>query len=422
MERSPPDTRPDRPSGNDSSGNESSGNESSVNGAPGNEPSGNGAPETSPPAGPDAVLLTGATGFLGGFVCAELLRQTRATVYCLVRGRSLDGAQARLARHLSARRVPGPERVQVVHGDLTKTRLGLAPEQFEMLREAVGAVYHCAASLNYAASYDQLVPANVRGTSEVLRFARHGRPKAFHHVSTVGVFIAGRSCGMLEVSEATFPTEASAGVTGYHRTKVVAEHAVRHAANLGLEATIYRPGMALADSATGLSSEHGAAVLLMKAAIAVRRAPRTVSGMYVGAADHLAKAIVALSLSPSAGGRVFHVARPGLFLTADFLSHARSYGYELQDVSIPDWWSALADGMADPAAFTALALKKVADYVLLPDPLSRIPHVHTEDTSAVLASLGVTAPDLDTDYFEREFRYLIENRILPPPPGRRERL
>ncbi len=34
---------------------------------------------------PSAIFLTGATGFLGAFLLKELLEQTRADIYCLVR-------------------------------------------------------------------------------------------------------------------------------------------------------------------------------------------------------------------------------------------------------------------------------------------------------------------------------------------------
>ena len=43
---------------------------------------------------PTAILLTGATGFLGAFLLSELLRQSRAKIYCLVR--AVDGRSARI--------------------------------------------------------------------------------------------------------------------------------------------------------------------------------------------------------------------------------------------------------------------------------------------------------------------------------------
>ena len=43
---------------------------------------------------PGVILLTGCTGWLGSFVLAELLQQTSATIYCLVRASSpLEGKQ-----------------------------------------------------------------------------------------------------------------------------------------------------------------------------------------------------------------------------------------------------------------------------------------------------------------------------------------
>ena len=48
------------------------------------------------------VLLTGATGFLGGFLLYDLLKETKSDVYCLVRAASADEARARLRNQLDA--------------------------------------------------------------------------------------------------------------------------------------------------------------------------------------------------------------------------------------------------------------------------------------------------------------------------------
>src|SRR5208283_4658785 len=58
-------------------------------------------PELQPPTeSPSRVLLTGATGFLGAYLLRELIEQTRADVYCLVRARSAEDGKKRIAENL----------------------------------------------------------------------------------------------------------------------------------------------------------------------------------------------------------------------------------------------------------------------------------------------------------------------------------
>jgi FlaA1/EpsC-like NDP-sugar epimerase len=49
---------------------------------------------------PTAILLTGATGFLGAHLLDELLRQTTANIYCLVRSSDTQFGQERLKKAL----------------------------------------------------------------------------------------------------------------------------------------------------------------------------------------------------------------------------------------------------------------------------------------------------------------------------------
>src|SRR5512135_3044927 len=75
-----------------------------------------------------AVMLTGASGFLGAQVARRLLACTDYTVYALIRANDAGSA----ARRLSRTWWDWPElaqaignRVQVVVGDVTQPRLGL---------------------------------------------------------------------------------------------------------------------------------------------------------------------------------------------------------------------------------------------------------------------------------------------------------
>src|SRR5262249_49779917 len=135
--------------------------------------------------------LTGATGFFGAFVLADLLAATPARVECLVRAASEREAQTRLlaawSRYFPTRALP-LDRVTAVRGDLAETRFGLAEAAFGELARRVDAIYHAGAAVNCLRPYRALRASNVQGTEEVLRLAASERTKPLHHISSLSVF------------------------------------------------------------------------------------------------------------------------------------------------------------------------------------------------------------------------------------------
>ncbi|NJR39854.1 MAG: AMP-binding protein [Leptolyngbyaceae cyanobacterium CSU_1_4] len=94
---------------------------------------------------PAHVLLTGATGFLGAFLLHELLEQTQATVYCLVRAATVEAAAQRLQHNLSSYFLWQPNRASriiPVLGDLSQPLLGLSAQQFRTLAATLDSIYH----------------------------------------------------------------------------------------------------------------------------------------------------------------------------------------------------------------------------------------------------------------------------------------
>ena len=47
-----------------------------------------------------AVFWTGASGFLGAFILEQLLTQTRAKIYCLMRAESVQEGEAKILKQL----------------------------------------------------------------------------------------------------------------------------------------------------------------------------------------------------------------------------------------------------------------------------------------------------------------------------------
>jgi thioester reductase-like protein len=98
-----------------------------------------------------AILLTGATGYIGAQVTARLLERRSEPVVVLVR----DGSPARLWKALQVH-IPDEQqfrayldgRLRIVPGDLTAKRFGLDPAAHDALAESVDSIIHGAATLN----------------------------------------------------------------------------------------------------------------------------------------------------------------------------------------------------------------------------------------------------------------------------------
>jgi nonribosomal peptide synthetase protein BlmIV len=186
------------------------------------------------------VLLTGATGFFGGYLLGELLRRVPGTIHCLVRGDDPRAARDRLMAALGACgrwRADAADRVDVVLGDLGEPDLGLGPDGFARLAATVDSIYHNGARVELLLPYEELARANVGGTRELIRLAATVRSKPLHFISTAG--------------------RPNAGVGhGYAVSKWHAEGLVWQARTAGLPAAIYRLPRLAADSRTGYANER----------------------------------------------------------------------------------------------------------------------------------------------------------------------
>ncbi len=112
--------------------------------------------------------MTGATGFLGAFLLIELLQQSKATIYCIVRAKTTEEAKQKLYAKLheidpvvaTSTAVLGSEkhkpRVQIVRGDLAQEWLGMAQSDFERLSGEVEMILHNGAAVNSVLPYSAL--------------------------------------------------------------------------------------------------------------------------------------------------------------------------------------------------------------------------------------------------------------------------
>jgi NAD(P)-dependent dehydrogenase (short-subunit alcohol dehydrogenase family) len=178
-------------------------------------------------------FVTGATGFIGRHLVAELLKRD-GTVYVLVREGSRGKLDA-LVQRLGA----SEGRIVAVPGDLSKPALGV--DDFD---ERIDHLFHLAAVYDVEADEDASERANIDGTRHVIEFANSDDVGRFHHVSSIAV--AGEYRGVFQ--EDMFD-EGQALPHHYHRTKYESERLVRE--EVEAKTIVFRPGIVVGNSETG---------------------------------------------------------------------------------------------------------------------------------------------------------------------------
>lgn len=256
--------------------------------------------------------MTGFPGFLGSALLGRVLaRREGVRAVCLVQPQHLAEARLRLAR-IEADQPHVVGRVDLVEGDLTAPGLGIAADAQDALAD-VTEVWHLAAVYDLAVPEAVARRVNVDGTARVLDFCRsRARFERLQYVSTC--YVSGRHAGTFTEDDLDTGQEFR---NHYESTKFDAEVLVRRAMADGLPATIYRPGIVVGDSRTGVTQKYDGPYFL---AAFLRRQPPVAVVPAVGDADtvrfclvprdFVIDAIDALSVLDRSVGRTYALTDP----------------------------------------------------------------------------------------------------------------
>lgn len=194
---------------------------------------------------PRRVFLTGASGYLGGLIAAQLLARSECELVVPLRASSsAEAFRSRLAMELAALgydSAPMQARVHVV-GWTGAEGAGTAGWDVPGVPDGIDEIIHCAGCLDY---YDlgALQAVNVELTTALLALGKRWGISRFTYVSTA--FSSGYVDGV--VAE-RLHDEPLADPTAYTRTKRHAEHIV---AQSGLPWLILRPSILVGESISG---------------------------------------------------------------------------------------------------------------------------------------------------------------------------
>ncbi|WP_022930027.1 SDR family oxidoreductase [Patulibacter americanus] len=253
------------------------------------------------------ILFTGFPGFIGARLIPLLLDQDpEATVVALVEPRMTQKAQA-VAAELGR-----GDRLRIQAGDITKPALGLDAETYRQLTADTVAVHHLAAVYDLAVPLSIAERVNVEGTQNVVDFCR-ACPRLERHNYVSTSYVAGLRRGTVKEADLA---AGQAFKNHYESTKFAAEVIVR-ASMEDVPTTIYRPGIVVGDSRTGVTQKFdGPYYLLRTIASAVgRHAPIVQPGQMaapfnVVPIDFVIDAIVTGAGDSAFAGETLHLVDP----------------------------------------------------------------------------------------------------------------
>ncbi len=280
-------------------------------------------------------IAIGATGFVGGFLTAELLKRGHDVVI-LARDAHNATTQDRIKRRLQiayGKSLPAGCNYRILSADITNPNLGLGLGDFDRFAE-VDAVWHCAAMSKFNTDNTSIFKTNALGTLHVLDFASRIKAKRFHYVSTA--YVCGDRTGTVREDE----LEAGQRLKNdYEESKFRAEHLVKEwSLEFGLQTSIYRPSVIVGSSVDGRTTTFNGYNYLTKVFYRQRRAilkgfqddpdkfagsgiRKTVSGLVlpvripcssdatvnIVTIDHVIDVMLRLASKPDSIGRVFHI-------------------------------------------------------------------------------------------------------------------
>ncbi len=368
---------------------------------------------------PEGVLLTGVSGFVGLFILKELLNQTDAKIYCLIRKGKFESIATRLLNNIERYELGSDislsnRRIVMIPADIGNEHFGVPVELYQNLADKIDLVYHCGAEVNTITSYHHLRTSNVQGTLEIIKFALMKLDKPIHYISTLSTANKLDEEGRL-LEE--FPDASASQITGgYTTSKWIAERLLTQVKNRGLPVSIYRCGYIWGQSDSGVTNMNDALLLLIKGCIQLGFAPNWQEKITILPVDFVSKVIVGISLYQKDKSGLFHLDHPTGIPWTELVAWLTNYGYTIALCDHQEWLDKLMHIKPENALYPFLP------HLLAQKNAPDSPVIEMNHTIHLLTHLNLTYPEINNRLLYLYIRYLCEVGFLPEPENKRKHI
>ncbi|WP_160031672.1 non-ribosomal peptide synthetase family protein [Paenibacillus sp. An7] len=294
------------------------------------------------------ILLTGATGYLGSHLLYELLHNSEAVIYCLVRPSREQSPLERLTDVMegyfgSSITEVMNNRVVIIEGDLSQEDLGFSEADRMLVDKLVDSIVHCGADVKHFGDSEHFASVNIDSTRRLLKLAKKKPDTRFHFISTLGIpedlAFNGQWDGVVQGSG----YETSYIENVYTNSKLEAEKiVVKYGEEEGISASIYRVGNLSCNSTTGVfqkNIDENAFYRMLKAMLLLEKTPKVRWEVDLTPINYASEAIIALALQKETVGKVFHICNPVAVSYEQIVEYFTNYGYEIKLLGLPEFES-----------------------------------------------------------------------------------
>jgi amino acid adenylation domain-containing protein/thioester reductase-like protein len=366
------------------------------------------------------IFLTGATGFVGAFLLHELLQNTQADIYCLVRAANLNEGKQPLKNNLESYSLwheSLSDRIIPVIGNLSQPLLGLSEQQFQEIAEKIDIIYHNGALVNFTYPYSILKAPNVLGTQEVLRLASTTKIKPVHFISATSVCAAGTPLNGGIIQENDLLEQCNLVEGGYSQSKWVAEQLVMLAQTRNIPTCIYRLGRITGHSKTGIGNTTDLFARMIKGCIQLGSVADRNTTIDITPVDYVAQAIVYLSQRQDSLNKAFHLANPQPTQWQDIVNWIRNYGYSLQLISYEKWRTELfeiPENSEENALYPLVSLFSENQSEEQPANSADF-QLDFQNAFNGLTNTSIICPIINAELFNRYLAYFVQSSFLEKP-------
>lgn len=292
------------------------------------------------------VLLTGATGFLGGCILQELVADDRvAVIHCVA---------IRVSKNSNSRALALESPKIVKHyGDLAAPRLGLSEELYNDLSHSTDRIVHNGADVSFLKAYSSLEKTNLGSTKELARLAAI-RKIPFHFVSTAGVaqFVEGDELPEVFISAHKPPTDGSGG---YAASKWASESYLEQCSKqLDVPVWIHRPSNILGAGAENVNMTASVIEYSLRVG-AVPETPNLHGYMQFIDVDKVGQGLVDSLFSSQEGAKVIHHCSDEKVQVGNLRGYLeKKYNRKLASMGLAEWVQAAETAGLAPAYATMM--------------------------------------------------------------------
>lgn len=367
-----------------------------------------------------SVILTGATGFLGIHILAELLNNPSLIdkIYCLVRPKYQQDINERLIKLLHFYFEDKydslyTDHVICVNSDITKDSLGLSSEDYNMLQYKADFVIHSAANVKHYGNYSLFESVNIEGTKKVIDLC-NSLNIPLHYISTMtisGNYLLEQNLNDVTFDENSFYVNQDFSDNVYSKSKLIAESLVIEAIENGLISTIYRIG----DLSSRYNDGHfqnniaeNAIYSRLKSILEIASIPDTIlkNPLEFTPVDYASKALINIIWSTNNMNRIYHIYNPNMISAQDLLSYMKKMNYSINIIPQKEFIDLVQSISTDTLRQSKIS-GIINDFTKNNDMIyNHIIHTDNNITCNYLKTLGFQWPVLDFEYFSKLIKYM----------------